>query len=593
MSSSTRIAVRRLCGRPLTVGGAVAASGAAAYSAASPTEARADDSAAIMGAALATTVVTLIASEYAIQVLDKDLEALLPSKVAGKVVTTPQQQPSTSAAQAVEAAAMPAAVPAAVTVAVPARADTPPAPPPAPTPALPPTPAPPTAPTLLSIWPVLVGAAAVVGGAYAVRKRGRSDATQVARPLAPQMQTSVTVRERQALRRAFSKKWYSALPARLPGQAWAPDVVGAVAAPPSGIDSRVQRGDTPASPESPVDPMSRRAAAAGSAPMPRRAAQLAPQLDTAGSAPTLSTAAAAAAAVAAAAASDRPAGLRVPQLWTGQGNLQSVSAGAQAVLPSLDYSGYALRLPSLVGQRGSRFDLSATLAALPTRGEDRATQLAATAAAVAARPAGPRTPQLQVEEDAVEKVEVPPPPLAAAAPIIEEEDLSKLTVLELKARLKEHGAMVKGKKADLIERLSAILAAAAVEVADEATAAAGEVAAAAEVEPPPPPPAAADATPPATPPPPPPVASSTSTSTPTPTATATLRDLADALAAQRGTLAALFAEVDADGSVSLDKEELRDMITHRLGVNLADEEMGTVWRQLDADGSVRRACLLL
>lgn len=86
---------------------------------------------------------------------------------------------------------------------------------------------------------------------------------------------------------------------------------------------------------------------------------------------------------------------------------------------------------------------------------------------------------------------------------------------------------------------------------------------------------------------------STSTSTPTPTATATLRDLADALAAQRGTLAALFAEVDADGSVSLDKEELRDMITHRLGVNLADEEMGTVWRQLDADGSVRRACLLL
>ena len=586
MSSSTRIAVRRLCGRPLTVGGAVAASGAAAYSAASPTEARADDSAAIMGAALATTVVTLIASEYAIQVLDKDLEALLPSKVAGKVVTTPQQQPSTSAAQAVEAAAMPAAVPAAVTVAVPARADTPPAPPPAPTPALPPTPAPPTAPTLLSIWPVLVGAAAVMGGAYAVRKRGRSDATQVARPLAPQMQTSVTVRERQALRRAFSKKWYSALPARLPGQAWAPDVVGAVAAPPSGIDSRVQRGDTPASPESPVDPMPRRAAAAGS-PMSRRAA-------TAGSAPTLSTAAAAAAAVAAAAASDRPAGLRVPQLWTGQGNLQSVSAGAQAVLPSLDYSGYALRLPSLVGQRGSRFDLSATLAALPTRGEDRATQLAATAAVVVARPAGPRTPQLQVEGGAVEKVEVPSPPLAAAAPIIEEEDLSKLTVVELKARLKEHGAMVKGKKADLIERLSAILAAAAaVEVADEATAAAGEVAAAAAVEPPPPPPAAADATPPATPPPPPPVASSTSTSTPTPTATATLRDLADALAAQRGTLAALFAEVDADGSVSLDKEELRDMITHRLGVNLADEEMGTVWRQLDADGSVRRACLLL
>ena len=585
MSSSTRIAVRRLCGRPLTVGGAVAASGAAAYSAASPTEARADDSAAIMGAALATTVVTLIASEYAIQVLDKDLEALLPSKVAGKVVTTPQQQPSTSAAQAVEAAAMPAAVPAAVTVAVPARADTPPAPPPAPTPALPPTPAPPTAPTLLSIWPVLVGAAAVMGGAYAVRKRGRSDATQVARPLAPQMQTSVTVRERQALRRAFSKKWYSALPARLPGQAWAPDVVGAVAAPPSGIDSRVQRGDTPASPESPVDPMPRRAAAAGS-PMSRRAA-------TAGSAPTLSTAAAAAAAVAAAAASDRPAGLRVPQLWTGQGNLQSVSAGAQAVLPSLDYSGYALRLPSLVGQRGSRFDLSATLAALPTRGEDRATQLAATAAVVAARPAGPRTPQLQVEGGAVEKVEVPSPPLAAAAPIIEEEDLSKLTVLELKARLKEHGAMVKGKKADLIERLSAILAAAAVEVADEATAAAGEVAAAAAVEPPPPPPAAADATPPATPPPPPPVASSTSTPTPTPTPTATPLDLADALAAQRGTLAALFAEVDADGSVSLDKEELRDMITHRLGVNLADEEMGTVWRQLDADGSVRRACLLL
>ena len=41
-----------------------------------------------------------------------------------------------------------------------------------------------------------------------------------------------------------------------------------------------------------------------------------------------------------------------------------------------------------------------------------------------------------------------------------EEDLSKLKVPELKARLKEYGAPVKGKKAELIERLKAVLTAA-------------------------------------------------------------------------------------------------------------------------------------
>jgi Ca2+-binding EF-hand superfamily protein len=70
---------------------------------------------------------------------------------------------------------------------------------------------------------------------------------------------------------------------------------------------------------------------------------------------------------------------------------------------------------------------------------------------------------------------------------------------------------------------------------------------------------------------------------------ALLRDLADALSAQRGTLAAMFAEVDADGSVSLDKRELREMITRKLRVELGDSEMQIIWSQLDADGSVRGA----
>ena len=68
---------------------------------------------------------------------------------------------------------------------------------------------------------------------------------------------------------------------------------------------------------------------------------------------------------------------------------------------------------------------------------------------------------------------------------------------------------------------------------------------------------------------------------------AILRGLADALSAQRGMLAALFAEVDEDKSVSLDKDELREMITQKLGVELGDGEMEVIWSQLDADGSVR------
>ena len=68
---------------------------------------------------------------------------------------------------------------------------------------------------------------------------------------------------------------------------------------------------------------------------------------------------------------------------------------------------------------------------------------------------------------------------------------------------------------------------------------------------------------------------------------AILRGLADALSAQRGTLAALFAEVDEDKSVSLDKDELREMITQKLGVELGDGEIEVIWSQLDADGSVR------
>lgn len=68
---------------------------------------------------------------------------------------------------------------------------------------------------------------------------------------------------------------------------------------------------------------------------------------------------------------------------------------------------------------------------------------------------------------------------------------------------------------------------------------------------------------------------------------ALLRDLADALSAQRGTLAIMFAEVDEDDSVSLDKDELRGMITQNLGVELGDREMEIIWTQLDADGSVR------
>ena len=52
-------------------------------------------------------------------------------------------------------------------------------------------------------------------------------------------------------------------------------------------------------------------------------------------------------------------------------------------------------------------------------------------------------------------------------------------------------------------------------------------------------------------------------------------------------MAALFAEVDEDKSVSLDKDELREMITQKLGVELGDGEMEVIWSQLDADGSVR------
>ena len=74
---------------------------------------------------------------------------------------------------------------------------------------------------------------------------------------------------------------------------------------------------------------------------------------------------------------------------------------------------------------------------------------------------------------------------------------------------------------------------------------------------------------------------------------AILRDLADVLSAQRGILATLFAEVDEDGSVSLDKDELRELITHKLGVGLTNSEMETVWSQLDVDGSVSNFCMII
>jgi hypothetical protein len=444
--SSARTTWRLLwsaAGRPERVArAAVAASGTAALtSAAEPTEAHAEGSggADLMGAVMATTVASLIATEYAIHLLEQPTSGNTGS-VQPETTESAATVPSLPSGPPTPTAPVPASVPTA-------------APPPPPQPQVQVVPVPqPTGtgattpelplppPGAMSTWAFMCAALALVGCAAAVRKGAQSPVTQrlVARPSIAQ--ASVTVAQRQALRKARSDKWYSRLPARKPGEVWSAEAVSV-----------------------------------GARPLTAHTAVSVADHDKAWVS---------------------AAGGRTPRLWCGEGDLrQPTSTGP---VTCLAYSAHGLS--SLVRKESG--DLVALLSSLPGRGAERV-QPGSTIRAASPRPTGPRTPNLEVHE---------PDPL----PLPSE-------------------------------------------------------------------------TAPVTPPAPPTVANDAPYSGNKVASVALLRDLADALSAQRGTLAAMFAEVDADGSVSLDKRELREMITRKLRVELGDSEMQIIWSQLDADGSVRGA----
>ena len=439
-----------------------------------------------MGAVMLTTIASLLATEYVMQVLEQSLDGGFPASTAA----SPAGPPRPAAAPSVKlqpASKLPAAPPAGASrPAVSAVQQKPP-------PVEPPPAEPPPSPGAFSLWPLACAALAVVAGAAAARKGGGQSSLarrHVARPLTAQ--TAVTVSERQALRRARSDQWYSRLPARTPGAVEPLQPIGTAEAEPAAAtvagDSLARRDEPQSGSASvargPAVTVSERQALLRArsdqwySRLPARTPGAVEPLQPIGTAEAQS-------------GSVFVARGRTPLLWSGEGDLRPSSSGGP--LSRLDYSAYVL--PALVRKNAGGTGLLASLATLPARGIERV-QPANAARALAARPVGARVPIL------AEPDPVPPPP----------------PVRPVEVAIPERAASDAAQKAASV---------------------------------------------------------------------AILRGLADALSAQRGTLAALFAEVDEDKSVSLDKDELREMITQKLGVELGDGEMEVIWSQLDADGSVR------